>query len=297
VAQERAQDGGLHLVEAAVDAVLLVPVPVALPSVAQPPQAGGERLIVDEHGAAVAQGAEVLGRVEGERAQPGERADRAPLVPRPVRLAGVLHQSDPAPAREVEQRIEVGGMAVEVHGQERPRARGERLLHGFGRHVERRGIEVGEHGPRARAQDAERGESGAERRGHDLVARAHAQRLERELDRLRAVGHAHGVFRPERLREFALEGLAFGSQHEPSRVEHAAHRLLDLAAHRGHVAAEVEEGDVHGRRSEPPGAGAAADPSSRRPRCSRRKTSSIHSLPRSSSVRATRGTLKNWLRP
>ena len=74
--QPRAQDRRLQLVEPAVDAGLDVVVAVGLPAVAQPPDALGERRVVGDDGAAVAERAEVLRRIEAEGAADAARADR-----------------------------------------------------------------------------------------------------------------------------------------------------------------------------------------------------------------------------
>ena len=49
--------------------------------------------------------------------------------------------------------------------------------------------------------------------------------------------------RAERLRQLALEGLALGAEDEPSRVEHAGDRGVELVAQRRHVRLEVDERD------------------------------------------------------
>ena len=52
-----------------------------------------------------------------------------------------------------------------------------------------------------------------------------------------------GVARPERRGELALERLDLGPEDEPAGVEHARDRGVDLAAQRGDVRAEVDEGN------------------------------------------------------
>src|SRR5436190_4961558 len=77
VRKPRAQNGGLHFVEPAVDADFDVTIPVGLSSVAQPSDTRGQRSVAGDDGAAVAQGAEILCGVEAERARGSERADGA----------------------------------------------------------------------------------------------------------------------------------------------------------------------------------------------------------------------------
>ena len=82
--QARAQDRRLQLVEAAVHAGLDVVIARRLAAVAQPLDArrpARASLVVDR--AAVAERAEVLGRVEAERAGDADRADRPPVARSP----------------------------------------------------------------------------------------------------------------------------------------------------------------------------------------------------------------------
>jgi hypothetical protein len=244
--EEDAQDRRLHLVEPAVHPELLVTVAVALPAVAQPPQARRVPRVAAQDGAPVAERPEVLRRVEGEGAERRDRAHRPPAVEGAVRLAGVLEHGEAAPVREFENRLQVRGVPVEVHGHDRPRARGDRPRDGARVEVEGRGVDVHEHRPRARLHDGERGERGGERRRHDLVSGPRPERAQAEVERVGAVRHRDRVLRAEGPRELALERLALGAEDEPAGVEDARDGGVDLATQRGHVRAEVDEGD--GRR-------------------------------------------------
>src|SRR6185503_6878055 len=96
------QERRLHLVQAAVDAGHLVAIAIALAAVAEAPQARRRLGILDHDRPAVPEGAEVLGRIEGERADPAEGAHRPSLVPGPDGLAGVFDERDPALARHLD---------------------------------------------------------------------------------------------------------------------------------------------------------------------------------------------------
>ena len=141
------------------------------------------------------------------------------------------------------QRVEVGGVAVEVDGEDGLRPRRDRRRDRRRRDVQGRGIEVREHRARARAHHGQRGKGGGEGRRDHLVARADAQPFQRELDGLGAVGDRDHLPRPQPGRELALEGFSLRPQDEPPGVQHPRHRGVDLGAHRPDVGLEVDEGD------------------------------------------------------
>jgi hypothetical protein len=124
-AQLDAQHGGLERVEAGVHADLVVLVAAGSSRARAAGQPVGERVVVGGDQAAVAGGAEVLGRVEAPAAATRPRpTGAAPAgVAGADRLGGVLDQRHAALAGEGEQRVEIGGAAVEVHRQDRAQAR------------------------------------------------------------------------------------------------------------------------------------------------------------------------------
>ena len=79
---------------------ILMPVAIGLPAVAQPLDAAPpapRSLVID--GAAVAERAEVLGRIEAERAGDADGADRPPVGGRQMCLAAVLDDRQRVRAR------------------------------------------------------------------------------------------------------------------------------------------------------------------------------------------------------
>ena len=90
------EDRRLHLVEAAVHAHLAVMVPIGLAAVADALHLRGQRGVAGRDGAAVAEGAEVLRRVEAVGRRDAERPDRPAFARRQVRLAAVLDDREAA---------------------------------------------------------------------------------------------------------------------------------------------------------------------------------------------------------
>ena len=82
-------------------------------------------------------------------------------------------------------------------------------------------------------------------RGHDdLVARADAQRAQRERERVHAAAHPDGVQRPAGLRPRALEGLDLRAQHPAARAGDPGEGLLQLGGQLGLGRAQIEERDA-----------------------------------------------------
>ena len=163
-----AQDRGLQLVEPAVEPDDLVAVAVALAAVAQPaeraPRASGSFTSTAPPSPSAP---EVLGRVEARARRPAPPS--VPTAPALVaRRRGPGRRPRPAGCRvrrgELEERAQVGRMAVEVHRKERLRPRRERRARPrAGSSVQRRRVDVGEHRRAPRRAIASAREGGRDR--------------------------------------------------------------------------------------------------------------------------------------
>ena len=199
-----------------------------LAPVAQHPDFSGVLVVVGHHHAAFAIRAEVLARVEAERAGETDAA-RAPAVELgAMRLAGIFDHRDAVAVRDRQDSGHVRHLAVEMHRQDRLRPGRDRLLELVHVHGEGPGFHVDEH--RHRAGVADRGDRRDERKrdGDDLVARSDAGRQEREVKRARARVH------PDRLpgaaigREVALEIGDELAEHELPALEDVDDGSVDL---------------------------------------------------------------------
>ncbi len=168
--QPRPEDGRLQLVEAGVHAGLLVMVAVGLSAVAQPPDPCRQRAIVGDDGAAVTERAEILGRIEAERAGDADRADRTAGSGREVRLAAVFDDRQIVARGDSLERAHVGCLPVQMNRQNRARPRADRLFHAIGIDREADRIDVREHRARPGHHDRERRIGGRQRRRDDFVA-------------------------------------------------------------------------------------------------------------------------------
>src|SRR5439155_6431745 len=64
-------------------------------------------------------GSEILARVEAERRGVAEGPAQAPVVPGAVRLTRILPNLETEPARQLQQRVPIRSLAVQVHRDER----------------------------------------------------------------------------------------------------------------------------------------------------------------------------------
>ena len=84
----------------------------------QEPDPIGQDGVVGHDHATVAEAAEVLGRVEAQDSPGGRSTRRAPLVLRTDRLRRVLDHDEAGLLGDRHDRVHVGDLAVEVHGDD-----------------------------------------------------------------------------------------------------------------------------------------------------------------------------------
>ena len=121
-------------------------------------------------------------------------------------LRGVL-QHRHAERLDLRHRSDV---AEQVDDHHRLRARRQRRAHGLGGDAERLGVDVAEHRARAGRRDRLGGRVERERRDHDLVAGADAERAQRERQRVGPVRDADRVAGADIGGELVLERLTSG---------------------------------------------------------------------------------------
>ena len=158
----------------------------------------GQHRIAGDDGAAVAERAQILRRIEAERAAGADRADGLP--PHVARCA--WQQSSTSASAMLrgdgDKRRHVGRLAVEMHGQNRRGARRDRAL--------RPRRDRGSNAPDRRRRRPVRAPAmtiaravvaGRHRRRDDFVARADAERAQRQRDRIGAVAMPTACGAPE----------------------------------------------------------------------------------------------------
>ena len=146
------------------------------------------------------------------------------LVERALRLRTVFHHLQPVPLGNRHQRIEVDALAVQMHRDDRFRARRNRRLDLADIHQEVIVADVDEYRrgtKRANGRDRRHRRIG---HGNDLVAGLDAQRRQRDVDGVSSAVHADAARNPEIAGHFTLELDAFLPKHQPSRAKHAIDR-------------------------------------------------------------------------
>ena len=236
VAQVDRQDRGLHRVQSAVHADGRVVVLLRRPVIRDLADAVGQRGVGRQDGTAVAERAEVLGRVERERPDGAERARRAPAPRRPDGLRGVLDDGEVVGVADRAERRHVGALAEEVDRNNGLRALRDGGVDACRVQVERVRVDVGEDGRRAEQRGGLGRGDERERRADHLVARANAERHQRDLERVGPVGDAEGVDllvsaeARDVGRQILLEGGHEGTAHERAAVQHGGDGGVDLGA-------------------------------------------------------------------
>ena len=190
----RAEHGRLDRVEAEVAADALVDVRLRRAVDAEVPDERGERVVVRRHRAGVPGRAEVLRRIEGERAEVPEGPRGAAARRRPDRLTRVLQDGNPPRPGDREDRRpcrRTGRRGARARSPScaasaRPRdARGSSSKSG--------GLDVDEDRPRAEPRHDPGGGEERERRGDDLVAGSDAERHQGDQQRVGARRDADDV--------------------------------------------------------------------------------------------------------
>src|SRR5437879_3450002 len=191
---------------------------------AQPSHGLEQRRLGAGHGSPLAQRAQVLAGIEAEAPQPPDPAYAPSFVAGAVRLGGVLDDPQPVVLCQLEQRVEIGRLAVEMHGNDPHRARPDRGAHRGGIDRHRPLVDVHEADRTARLGDRlGRGDEGVGG-GDDFITRSQAEGNESEPQRIGPAVHADTPRSLTVGRELPLEALHFGPADELSGAQRTPER-------------------------------------------------------------------------
>jgi len=215
--------------------------------VAQHAQRLGHGIRLGRHHTAIAIAPQVFAREETEGANVAHRASLATTHMRAKGLSAILDQLEPMLLRQVQQRLNVGGLAKQVHRQQGLGLGRDGLGHLV--HVDVQGLWINVHKHRLGTDIGDRfgGCDEGERCRDHLVTRANARRQHGQMQRIGAVGAGDGVLDAQVLGRFGLEGLHIGTQDVLGCVERGRHRGLDLGLEVAVLARQVNHGNAHGK--------------------------------------------------
>jgi hypothetical protein len=134
----------------------------------------------------IAERSEIFGWKEREAAEDANPANRPAAITRPNRLRGILHDRHTRTFSGIENRRHVGALAEQVHGHNCLRPRGDGSSDRARIDIERAGIDVGEHWPRAKPRNRTGCRKKRKRGRHHFVPRPDAERHQSREQRIRA---------------------------------------------------------------------------------------------------------------
>jgi len=204
--QPDSQQGGLQLVETAVQTLRVMYVFNRRAVIAQGPQPVRQRCVVRRHRAAVAKGAEVLRRIEAETGGVAERARAPAVIFGTMRLRGALDHLEPVIGGEGTDCRHLRRPAIKMDGDDGACVRGTRLGQSHGIEVigVRSYIDRDRHGANRR-YGKPGGDKGVGGNDH-LVPRPDIVSRQDQPQGVQPVRHADGETRSAECRELALEG-------------------------------------------------------------------------------------------
>ena len=205
----------------------------------------GEDVVGGGDEAGVAEGAEVLGGVEGEGGgvAEGTGGGRAPACAEG--LGGVFNKEEVVLAGERGEGVEVGALAVEMDGQDGAgacvgRGLGEGMSDGFGRQVIGYRVDVGEERLCAAAEDGAGGGEEAEGGSEDGVAGADVEGGHGEPERVGAAAAADTEGSSAGGCGALLEALDLRTEDELLRLADEGDGIHHLLANGGELTAKIE---------------------------------------------------------
>ena len=238
-----AQERGLDLVEAGVDALLVVDVLHAASVIPQRTNPFGDPFVARREGAGVAEGSQVLRREEAEAADRPERPRLHAVPQRPVALGAVLDDGESLPVRNSADPSHIAGLSVQVNRHDRFRPRRECVADVLGiEAVELVGLD--EDGKGSVPRDCENRRDVGVRLDDDLVARADPERANREGEGVESRVEPDAMRDAEERRIFPLERGDFLPENVPARAQNPERGLLVFAGVRPKAGFERVEGNL-----------------------------------------------------
>jgi hypothetical protein len=241
-------DDRLERLRSLVDPPELDMVPIAQAVIAIQPEPLGNPVIVGDDDATVAHDVERFQRMHAECAHATVGAREPAIDLRADGRAGVLDDRDAMTGADVENTWQVRALARPIHGQQGLRFRRNRRLDLIGINLIAL-VRIDEHGPGANRRDGADCRDERVRDADHLVARAHAESLERQDECAGAGIGPDGVLHADVTGELALEAFHVRSKREfpaPYQFVDVTKNLLNLGLRE--LVVEIGILDPHHRR-------------------------------------------------
>jgi len=235
------QHGALNRVHPAVDPQPRVVVAAFLAVMPDLAHGRRERIVVGEHGAALAVAAERLAGKEARRTDRRERAAAAPLVARAEALRSVLDHGNAVFRGDRIDLVHIGRLAIERDRHDRPGARRNRG--GYSAHIDvaRVGLDIDEDRLGAEQDDHLGRRDEREWARDHFVAGLQPDRHQRDLERVGPAAAGDAVPRPDVMHQSLLELRHLGAEDELPVIEDLLDPRVDRVAQLAVLSLEVDE--------------------------------------------------------
>ena len=199
-----------------------------LPVVPQHFEALGNLAVIGDHDAAIAVSSQIFPGVKTKSRGVSQRSNPLALVARAMSLAGVFDHHQPVLVGKLSDGIHVGGVPVQMHGNNGFGAARDGSLDRL--YVQRVRVWIDVHqyrcGPGMRY--AERGGDEAVGRSDDLVARANVESPQRQLEGRCAGVHTDRIGRVTESGKLLLEQVHLAPQDEVCLLDYLRNRLINF---------------------------------------------------------------------
>jgi len=172
--------------------------------------------------------AKILAGVKTEARHIPNTARRQTFIFGAVGLRGVFNYDKSVPPRNFHDRIHVGRLTVEVHGQYGLGARSDRRLDGSRVHRERAGLDIDQDRPRPGVEHC--GNAGDKGKWHrdDFIVRSNSRGEQGEMNRTRAGIQSDALCSCAIRSELFFKGSNLSAEHKLAALKHSCNGLVDF---------------------------------------------------------------------
>src|SRR5579872_3224943 len=228
MAEFHPQDCSLKPFHPVVESTQDVAIFAFLPPIPQPANLFRIVWIIGCDGSAFAVCAQIFRRIKAETADISDASRWPPFILCSVRLGCIFDHDQVVSARDLKNWIHIGGLPIQMHGQNHLRSRRNRRLDRRGIHRERAWIDVHQYRSRARVQHGSNAGYKREWNRDNFVAWADSRGQQREMQCARTRIEPDALGGAAIRGELLLEIRNFMSEDELAALENTANRGIDF---------------------------------------------------------------------